>query len=251
MTPKKIPILLTSSVIAYDEDVALRDTDERVRLALQSIEEWFRIDPTLPMVLCDGSSFDFSEQIAKHFPKALVECLPFENNQTKVKKYGRGYGEGEIVRYALQNSQFIADAGCFAKCSSKLWVENFQCLATEWNENFLCKGVFLDAFSPTKNTVLSYIDTRFYIASTTFYQNHLIDAHLDIDRNKNFGLEECFLKILLNKEFKKIMFTTPPVIYGVGGGTGAYYKNTFSRKLKESFRLGLVKRHSMFHDLFA
>lgn len=251
MPTATIPILLTSSVIAYDKGVALQDTDERIRLALQSVEEWLRIDPTLPMVLCDGSSFDFSEQVARRFPQARIECLPFENDQEKVRRYGRGYGEGEIVRHALNHSQLIAEAGCFAKCSSKLWVENFRQCAQGWNRRFLCKGVFLNVFSPFRKTELSYIDTRFYISSTDFYRQHFADAHLRIGKRKGYGLENSFLDILLEQQLRNVMFSVAPVICGVGGGIGTYYKNTSVRRLKEDVRLTLVRMHPAFRELFA
>lgn len=250
MSNKRIPILLTSSVIAYDQGVTLKNTDERIRLAVQSIHEWLKVDPTLSIVLCDGSSFDFSEVVACQFPNAVIECLPFENDQAKVRQYGRGYGEGEIVRYALNHSSLIDEAGAFAKCSSKLWVENFAACSMGWNGNFLCKGVFKDVFSPIRETKLSYIDTRFYISSKSFYQDHFADAHLMIGEAPGFGLEDSFLKVVLKKDLNNIMFDVAPVICGVGGGIGTYYKNTLARRLKEDFRLHLVKGNRKFHKLF-
>lgn len=246
-----MPLLLTSSVIAYDHGVALKDTDERIRLAINSIDQWLRIDPTLSIVLCDGSSFDFSELVANRFPTARIECLPFENDQQKVSLFGRGYGEGEIVRHALNHSKFIDDAGAFAKCTSKLWVENFsQCLQS-WNGSFLCKGVFKNVFSPFRETEISYIDTRFYVTSTSFYREHFADAHLAIGETQGFGLEDSFLKVVLQNNLKKILFDVAPVICGVGGGIGKYYKNTLTRRLKEDLRLYLVQSNRRFQNLFS
>jgi hypothetical protein len=251
MLPSNIPILLTSSVIAYDKGVALKDTDERARLALQSVEEWLKIDPTLPLVLCDGSSFDFSEQIARRFPQARIECLPFENNQELVKRYGRGYGEGEIVRYALHHSTLIAQAGCFAKCSSKLWVENFHDCVRHWNGHLLLKGVFLNVFSPTRRTEFSYVDTRFYVASAEAYARYFEDAHLQIGKRKGYGLENSFHDIVLTQGILHSLSRVAPVICGVGGGIGTYYRNPPLRRLKEDLRLWLAKRNPAFGDLFA
>lgn len=245
-----IPVLLTSSAIAYDAGVSLKDTDERVRLTLESVREWLRIDPKLPIVLCDGSNYDFSSLVAGHFPGATIECLHFENDQEQVRLNGRGYGEGEIVRYALDHSRVIADAGCFAKCTAKLWVSNFQQCAQQWNGRFVCKGVFLDVFSPFKQTRLAYIDTRFYMASLAFYREHFIDAHLRVSKQRGHGLEECFLETLLEKNIKRSLFRLMPVIAGVGGGTGTYYRNPFKRRIKEDLRLWLVRRQHAYRDLF-
>jgi hypothetical protein len=246
----KIPVLLTSSVIAHDTGVALTDTDERIRLGLESVEQWLKMVPATNIVLCDGSNFDFARIVADRFPLAEIECLHFENNQELVKKFGRGYGEGEIVRYALDHSKYIAKAGCFAKCSSKLWVENFaQCLSA-WNGSLLCKGVFLNVFSLFKKTELVYIDTRFYIASCTTYKRYFENVHFQINQAKGHGLEECFRDTFLKNNLQKSLFSHPPVICGVGGGTGTYYKNSLKRKLKEKIRQKLVCMDKKFMHFF-
>ena len=250
MTKAKVPVLLTSSVIAYDTGVALKNQSERIRLALESVEQWLKIDPLLPLVLCDGSNFDFSSAVFRQFPLALIECLHFENNQELVKQQGRGYGEGEIVRHAINNSKFIADAGCFAKCTSKLWVENYLECLNAWNGELLCKGVFLDVFSLTRRTYFSYIDTRFYIASCSTYNKYFVDAHIKIDSQRGHGLEDCFYAIFAKFHLQNALLNVPPRICGVGGGTGQYYKNTLLRDAKERLRLGLIKLNKRFRPLF-
>ncbi len=251
MSAVNVPILLTSSVVAHDTGVALNDTAERLRLTLESLEQWLKLDPQLRIVLCDGSGFDFSRIVSEKFPLAEIECLHFENRQDLVNQYGRGYGEGEIVRYALAHSKFIANSGCFAKCSAKLWVENFaQCLSG-WNGSILCKGVFLNVFSLFKNTTFSYVDTRFYIASCASYKKHLENAHFQINKEHGHSLEECFKDVFMKYNLEKILFNTPPVICGVGGGTGTYYNNSPTRKLKERLRLTMVRMNKKFTHLFS
>lgn len=250
MQTNAVPILLTSSVIPHDTGVALTDSRERTRLALESIKEWLRIDPTLRIVLCDGSGFDFSHLVAENFPHAAIECLHFNNSQNLVRQYGRGYGEGEIVRHALTHSRFIVDAGCFAKCTSKLWVENYLECLDYWNGNLLFKGVFLNAFSLFKKTEFAYIDTRFYIASCDGYRQFFENAHFQINKDLGYGLEECFRDVVLKNRLQKILFRLPPVIAGVGGGTGTYYKNSLKRKLKERLRLKFVLMNRRFSSLF-
>lgn len=241
MKSTRPPILLTSSVVAHDTGVALNDTQERTLLALESVREWLRIDPGLRLVLCDGSGFDFSELVADRFPQADIECLPFHNDAARVRQFGRGYGEGEIVRHAVKNSRFIAQAGCFAKCTSKLWVENYtECLA-HWNGNMRFKGVFLDVFSPWKKAEFAYIDTRFYMVSCESYRRYFEDAHLQIRKEEGYGLEECFRDVVREQALTHILLPIAPVIAGVGGGTGAHYRNPLKRRLKEKLRVLLVR----------
>lgn len=245
-----IPILLTSSAVAHDVGVALKDTQERIRLTVESIGEWLRVEPTLRIVVCDGSNHDFSVIVRKHFPAAAIECLHFENPQDLVRLHGRGYGEGEIVRHALNHSEFIADAGCFAKCTAKLWVENFAECAAAWTGCMRFRGVFLDAFSPLKPTRFAYIDTRFYITSSEDYRRYFIEAHRQIRKEEGHGLEECFRDIFLQHRLRACLFPVDPLILGVGGGTGMHYRISLKRRLKEKLRLWLVRRGRRFASLF-
>lgn len=241
MKSTRPPILLTSSVIAHDTGVALSDTQERTQLALESVQEWLRIDPGLRIVLSDGSGFDFSELVAERFPLAAIECLSFHNDAERVRQFGRGYGEGEIVRYATKHSRFIAQAGCFSKCTSKLWVENYaECLA-HWDGNMRFKGVFLNVFSPQRKTEFAYIDTRFYMVSCESYCRYFEDAHLKIRKDQGHGLEECFRDVVKEQALAHILLPTYPIIAGVGGGTGVRYRNPLKRRLKEKLRLLLVR----------
>jgi len=250
LPPHEIPVLLTSSVVAHDNRVRLKDTNERIRLAMESVAEWLKIEARQPLVLCDGSSYDFTDRVRVAFPQARIECLPFENPQELVRQHGRGYGEGEIVRYALHHSHFIAEADCFAKCSSKLWVQNFFACARAWQGELLLQGIFLDALKPWRDPMLSYIDTRFYIASRALYQQYFEDAHMRIDNNQHFGLENAFRDIFLETKLRHAFTPVVPVILGMGGAIGKYYKNSFRRRLKEDLRLWRVRNHPKFLDLF-
>lgn len=246
-----IPILLTSSVVAHDKGVRLQDPTERARLALESIQHWRAIAPYNPLVLCDGSDFDFQTMVATLHGSGPVECMQFQNNVEQVKQHGRGYGEGEIVRHAIEHSTLIQSAGCFAKCTSKLWVENFNACMQPWNGRLLMKGVFDHVFSPRKATKLAYIDTRFYAMGVQAYLQHFLHAHESIRAEEGYGLEESFRDIFLNNQLQNCLMSSPPVICGVGGGTGVYYKNTQLRQCKEKWRYQLVKRNPLFRSWFA
>jgi hypothetical protein len=252
LSPRDIPVLLTSSVVAHDTSVRLKDTNERVRLALESVAKWLAMEPAQPIVLCDGSGCDFTEAVQREFPVAQIECLHFDNDKEMIRQFSRGYGEGEIVRHAVRHSRFIAEAGCFAKCTSKLWVENFRQCAEEWNGRFVGKGIFMNVFSPLRKTKFAYIDTRFYIASAKFYQRYFEEAHkrIGMREGKAFSLEDSFHEIAQENRLQGILLRRSPVICGVGGGTGVYYRNTPLRQLKEDLRLQLVSRYPQFRAFF-
>ena len=249
MTVPLPPVLLTSCIIVADHSVKLKDPSERIRHTVESMEKWLNLGPGVRLVVCDSSGFDFSQIAKDKFPQAAIECLAFEADRDLVQYHGKGYGEGEIVKFAVQNSTYIKQADFFAKCTAKLWVENFhQCLG-EWNGEFLCKGTFLNVFSFRK-TLFDHVDTRFYLVSKDFYWKYLAAVHLNLGGETGLSIEDSFRDVVLSNKMQGVMFSTPPLIGGVGGATGKYYNRKLSKKLKEILRFRLVKMDPNHSRLF-
>ena len=236
-------------MIVSDHSVSLKDKDSRIGLTLESIGKWLAISPDLRLVICDGSNYDLSGIARERFPDANIECLFFQNDADMVRLYGKGYGEGEIVNYAIANSAYLRESDYFAKCTAKLWVDNFLDCVAGWNGSCLLKGYFADVFS-FKPTRFDYIDTRFYLVSKTFYSKYLSTTYLNVGGERGLSLEHCFRDVIIENGIHKILFSVPPVICGVGGGTGTYYKNNLKRRIKESIRLRIARRNKSFNSLF-
>ncbi|MFA6902690.1 MAG: hypothetical protein WC236_06390 [Gallionellaceae bacterium] len=249
MTSTLPPVLLTSCIYISDYAVKLTEPTERINYTLESIEKWLGIVPGVQLVVCDSSGFDFTPLVKERFPHAQIECLCFVADKNLVKYHGKGYGEGEIIRHALQESIYLQQADFFAKCTAKLWVENFRECLKEWNGSFLCKATFLNVFS-VKETVLDHIDTRFYLVSKDFYLKYLLNAHVNLGGTTGMGIEESFRDIMLSNNINGMIFRTPPVIGGVGGGTGKYYNTKFFKQIKEILRSKFVKSNPAFKHLF-
>lgn len=243
------PVLLTSCIYIADHAVKLTDPTDRINYTLESIEKWLKIVPYVNLVVCDSSGFDFSPLVQEKFPHANVECLFFIADRDLVKYHGKGYGEGEIIRHALQNSNYLKHATFFAKCTAKLWVENFNDCLKEWNRNFLCKVTFSKVFS-IKKTILDHVDTRFYLVSKDFYSKYLLNVHVNLGGTTGMSIEDSFREVILGNNMKAVIFSTPPVIGGVGGGTGKYYNIKFTKIIKEILRSKFVKSNPSFRHLF-
>lgn len=243
------PILLTSSAIAMDPSVELKSQDSRIFYTLESIGKWAQISPNNKFVICDGSGFDFAPLIREHYPDLNIECIFFMNDPILIGKHGKGFGEGEIIRYALLNSIFLKESDWFAKCTAKLWVDNFLACAKEWNGEFLCKAFFANVYS-FKPTSLEYIDTRFYMTTKDFYLKNFSNIYINLGIDDGSSIEGEFLKKLLAINSKNFLFRTDPIVSGVGGGSGKYYNTSFVRRIKDGMRSKLVFRNRKFRDLF-
>jgi len=246
MTP---PLLLTSSVIPTDLSGNLNDPSVRMMHTIESISEWLKIDKNIRIVICDGSGFDFSNTVKINFPSANIECILFDNDAQQIKKHGKGYGEGEIIRYAIEHSKLINESEVFIKCTAKLWVANFDQCLLQWNNQFMCSAYFANVFS-YKKTTLKFVDTRFYISKKDYYLKHFSVAHTQLGNTVGRSIEDAFLDVIRQEKMKHIFFRTPPVICGVGGGSGKYYKSGVRRVLKDRLRNWIARSTSQYADLF-
>jgi hypothetical protein len=66
-----------------------------------------------------------------------------------------------------------------------------------------------------------------------------------------FSLEDCFHEIAVENQLRGVLMPTAPVICGVGGGTGRYYRTPPLRRFKDNLRLRFAALNPKFRDLFA
>jgi hypothetical protein len=83
------------------------------------------------------------------------------------------------------------------------------------------------------------------------YKKYFEEAHLQIGSEPGKGLEEYFHNVFISNNIRHSLFSVAPVISGVGGGTGKYYKNPALRKIKEMIRIKLVRLNGSYKSLFA
>lgn len=216
---KTIPLLITSAIKVAAPFVSIANADDRIKHTLDALAHWFRVDPNLPIVICDGSGFDLNTLKAARadLDFSNVEFLSFVNDQEHVKQFGKGYGEGEIVNHAVLNSKKITQAGCFAKCTSKLWVENYQACVDQFNG----KAHLLKMYDRRKLTY-EKVDTRFYISDLNFYRTHLSRCHETVNDRAGYYLEHAFADLVKAKRLRRVDFVTKPLIFGYSGSTGVF-----------------------------
>lgn len=232
-----------------DPSVLLKDQELRIFHTLESIHHWSKIAPQNKFVICDGSKFDFSTILKQEFPHLQIECLSFMNDANLVKKHGKGFGEGEIIRYALDRSHYLKESNWFAKCTAKLWVENFQDCVLAWNNRLVCTPFFSNVFSFRKMS-LDYVDTRFYLVKKSFYLQHLSAVHIDLGGDSGVSIEDKYLELIQENHLRNIFMKNPPVIAGVGGGSGKYYNTSPLRRIKEILRSRIASLDPRYRDFF-
>lgn len=230
--------------------VALSDAAQRVRLTLDSLALWVDKYKDLKIVLCDGSGYDFQEIIRRELPNADIECLHFFNDANLVSRHGKGYGEGEIIEYALKHSTFLANSEVFAKCTSKHFVSNLDEILVKWNEGFLCECYFVNYWS-ILGLRLEFIDTRFYISSKFFYLRYLRNAHRKVHDSDGYFLEHAFKDVIMDNKISRIISSVPIILSGTSGSSGVTgaIKRKKKAYLKQFLRRVVIRMNPIYHIL--
>ena len=213
--PKDIPLVITSAINVHAVRTKLRNSDERLRLTLEGLTAWMALRAFRRIVVCDGTGFDMTPHLNQlnesRNADIAFESLCFQNDATRVKQLGQGYGEGQIVEHALTHSRLLAEADSFAKCTSKLWVTNAASCLRHYNGTA--------AFNLAGGFIPTYVDTRFYICSKAFYNSHLRDCHLAVDEDNVQYLEHRFFTSIRGTPlYRNTLFPTPFVL-GVSGNS--------------------------------
>ncbi len=203
----------------HQQFLVLKDENERLKQYISSILFYIEESPLKKIVFCENSNYKYSgigelEKIAENSGKQF-EWLSFQGDFERVKTDGKGYGEGEIIEYALNNSKMMQQCISFAKVTGRLKIRNINdfFVKIKTNRNYFNRDIYGGRG----------VDTRFYICNKDFFNTHLLTAYRElIVDGRMFSIENVYYKIL-----KKIgcfsSLRSYPDFQGVSGGNGINY----------------------------
>lgn len=143
-----------------------------------------------------------------------VEQIYYFQNKDLVIRKGKGYGEGALIKFALQNSEFLKGATNFFKCTGKVYCRNFSEIFNMVQQNNIQNIFWRDALDNS-------VDTRFFYTSKNFAENFLIPAYENVDDRKNHTSEQCVLKV--TNEHLKQGASIRPMLSGFSGSLNKPY----------------------------
>ena len=208
---------------------ALSNQEERKSQYVEAIH-FYLSNTSYPIVFSENSGTDISHLFKKEIKSGRLEYLSFSGNQNKEK--GKGYGECEIIQYALNNSKIIhfAKDKRIAKITGRLIIRNIKSVARVHSIIFPQKTVFCAI-----NSNLSFPDSRFIIAPECFYQTFLMSKESINDTQGYYFEHALFDTIKREKQYPYSPFLLIPQIEGMSGSNGKIYhkeKITFSFAIK-------------------
>lgn len=211
-------VLLTGTIDPQNVPyVRIRQPWERLKDYVISILMWLLFSDASDIVFCENSNYNYNYQylyeIASLKQKRL-EIITFDGNKES-EKFGKGYGEGLIIEYAIHNSRILKSVDNFYKVTGRLFVENF---------NIIVKYHEKDSTVFNKYGLRSkMVDTRFFKSSISFYKENLIDAYKEVNDLKRIYLEHVFYRRLNGKSIPS--FKRYPRFVGRSGSNGIIYRN--------------------------
>lgn len=211
---------------------ALSNQEERKRQYVEAIQ-FYLSNTSYPIVFSENSGTDISLYFMKEIKSGRLEYLSFSGNQNKEK--GKGYGECEIIQYALNNSQIIhfAKDKRIAKITGRLVIRNITSIVRVHSLLFPQNTVFCSI-----NSDLSFPDSRFVIAPECFYHTFLKSKEI-IDDIQGYYFEHALRDtIRKEKQIPYSPFLLMPQIEGMSGSNGEIYKK---EKLSISFAIKYLK----------
>jgi len=202
---------------------------------IESTSNWLRLCRETEFVFCDGSGFDVSGEFKASgtIDTTRIEFITFENDREQVRAKGKGYGEGQITKYALENSSILKSAPSFAKCTGKLWVDNFRSCRQVYNGTA--------GFSYFGFLSMHAVDTRFFIVDKHFFRENLLDSFALCDDSRGKYLENVYLESLDKIDRRAWLLAVYPTILGISGTSGRPYHNDRIKQLGKNLAIRVLK----------
>jgi hypothetical protein len=230
----RLPVLLTSAINVSAPFTKMSDAPARVAATLQSTSNWLRLCRDTEFVLCDGSGYDLSRDFkASGLDTTRIEFITFQNDSEQVRAKGKGFGEGQITKYALENSAILKAATAFAKCTGKLWVDNFSACRAAYNGTA--------GFSYFGFLSLHAVDTRFFIVTKDFFQQNLVNSYLDCDDSHGKYLENVYLESLVELDRRAWLLSVYPTVRGLSGTSGQPLQSDLFKQVGKNLAIRVLR----------
>lgn len=222
--------IITSAVTVKSKYVAIQDSIVREQEYITAIGKLLKIDALSSIIICDNTMYNYNNNpIFRNLvtkSKINIEVLYFQGSNEKIYEYGKGYGEGEIMKYIFDNSKLLTNYRSFFKITGRLHIENFDyVIKKSLNQPTLFVRT---AFS--LNSKRNFTKTFFYKMDVELFKEKFINQYLKVRDDENIFLEHIYFNTICENNIEINFFTAFPNVIGVSGSTGGRYTEKFFLK---------------------
>lgn len=217
-----VPLLITSAIQPPPNVPFLQLTDPLKRkLATKAALLFWVTKGVRRIVVADatGSKLLSDEEVAElRSLQVETEQISYAQDVARLIEKGKGYGEGQLIEFALRSSQLLGEATHFYKSTGKTFVRNFADI-----HNLIVRNSFDVMFwKRVEPHILMqpWADCRFYFTTVDFARRHLLPAYLRTEDK----VAACEYHIL--QELNRTATTglaLRPFVQGLEGGTDQDY----------------------------
>lgn len=197
----------------------LTDITARVLFAKAAIYFWVA-QGVKKIVIADATNvnlFNVDEVGQLNAIGVTIEQLCYQQNNGDVLIRGKGYAEGELIKFALTNSKLMQESNSFFKCTGKIYCSNFhsvyQAISAANISNIFWR--YLDFSRPN----LEWVDTRFFYVQKNHFIDVLYPSYAACD--DRYSAIEYDLTGALDSRLQKTT-SIRPILCGVSGGTAEF-----------------------------
>lgn len=222
--------IITSAVTVKSKYVAIQDPKIREQEYINAIGKILKCSELSSVIICDNTMYNyrnndiFNDMISTS--KIDVEVLYFQGSDKDIYKFGKGFGEGEIMKYIFENSKLINNFDSFYKITGRLYVENFEnVIKTSMNK----KTLFVrTAFK--LNSKPNFVKTFFYKMDIELFKRKFINQYQHVRDDEDINLEHVYYNVISKNRDQLNFFYTFPNVIGISGSTGGRYTEKFIMK---------------------
>lgn len=198
--------------------VDLSDVEERLKqyaAALQFISESKKIRRC---VFCENSGHIGLMERLKEMAgdKKPIEYLTFTGTYDAVQ-YGKGYGEGEILKYVWGNSRFLREEKEFVKITGRIIIRNIDSIIDKMKPDV---NYFNSVRVWTRD---AQIDTKFYKVTKEAFEQNFLDAYKNVSDREGRYLEHVYYTAIKKNKLRYRNFPEYPIYEGSSGSLGVSY----------------------------
>lgn len=169
------------------------------------------------IVIADATSqvlLEDSEVLMLNQMNIEIEQIHYQQDNDLIIRKGKGYGEGALIKFALQNSRLLQSADNFFKCTGKVYCRNYLEIFDLIQKNNIQNIFWRELFGNS-------VDTRFFYATKNFAKQFLIPAYENVDDRNNIISEDCVLRMAQANMTQ--VATIRPILSGFSGGLNQPY----------------------------
>lgn len=167
-----------------------------------------------------------------------IEQISYKQDSEYVSRKGKGYAEGKLIEYAINNSELLAREEHFFKCTGKVYVRNFPAIAGAIRVNNISNLFWRYIGDGTWAHLIA--DCRFYYTSKSFAKAHLLPAYLESNDSSGVFCEDR-VQEAVDRNMKAAR-SVRPLITGYAGVTGEPYFDSSLGSLDYDFPCWVTQR---------